>query len=888
MKITTPFNSTGCNRHPSAADWRPSTSPTSSGLVAYAARSTIALWDPEDPRLRGVRRVLKGHAETVNAVRWVRIPVYGEDGKQVGEEMVLVSGSGGVASEVGVWVQRHGEEGEEDDYDYIIGHMEKVRGSINDIASVSGPGGRKGCIVATAGADGAVSIWSLYSTRPSPSSSQSAQPTINLAHSQSLTTKPKFLPLTLSLSTLPDSNSNSSALILAAAGSTNSIQIYVSSHSQEPFSLRATLAGHENWVRSLAFTFEKPSGEEGGGGGGGSDLLLASASQDKYIRLWKVHHGGKSNITGGFGAVGAGRSALSNKVYRFTTTSANEAEKEYYSITFEALLVGHEDWIYTVKWRPTTPASPANVLQLLSASSDNSLSLWTPDPSTGIWLSTTRLGEISDQKGSSTAAGGAGGLWIGLFSPSGTHVAAIGRTGGWRLWGYDELQDRWTGKVAVTGHTRDVTGISWGGPRGDWLLSTSLDQTTRIWARWRKESGGGGGWHEMARPQIHGYDINCVSWLPRIGQKGKRKGGWQFVSGADEKLLRVFEEPRGVASLLARLTSAGSVGEGDVDDTNLASLPEGAEQPALGLSNKTLGAVGADPTSTGDSSPPLTNPLSLSTLPHPPLETHLSRHTLFPETSKLYGHGYELQAVASAHHTPIIATSSRASSTDHAVIRLFDTAQEREVKPPVKGGHALTVLGMEFSRDDGWLLSVSRDRSWAVYRRNPSAKEGDEGGAAYTLVARQPSKGGHTRVIWTGKWAPPGEEGGGGQEEGRVFATGSRDKSVKIWVRQHPQEDMYEWVCTRSIKFPTPVMAIDFLQERVRGKLVLAVGLESGEVEVYSGGEEGAWGKVGGVGEAGGAVREVRWRPTVDPEGGRMLAVAGEDGSVRVYEVGGL
>ena len=197
---------------------------------------------------------------------------------------------------------------------------------------------------------------------------------------------------------------------------------------------------------------------------------------------------------------------------------------------------------------------------------------------------------------------------------------------------------------------------------------------------------------------------------------------------------------------------------------------------------------------------------------------------------------------------------------------------------------------MEFSRDDGWLLSVSRDRSWAVYRRNPNAKEvGDEeGGAAYTLVARQPSKGGHIRVIWTGKWAPPGEEGQGGDGEGRVFATGSRDKSVKIWVRKQPREDIYEWVCTETIKFLAPVIAIDFLQEKVRGNLVLAVGLENGGVEVYSGREEGAWGKIGDVGEVGGAVREVRWRPTVDLEGGRMLAVAGEDGSVRVYEVGGL
>ncbi len=55
-----------------------------------------------------------------------------------------------------------------------------------------------------------------------------------------------------------------------------------------------SLQGHENWVRSLSFatytTLQKSSSssnkqdyrlQEG-------DLLLASGSQDKYVRLWKI------------------------------------------------------------------------------------------------------------------------------------------------------------------------------------------------------------------------------------------------------------------------------------------------------------------------------------------------------------------------------------------------------------------------------------------------------------------------------------------------------------------------------------------------------------------------------------------------------------------------
>jgi elongator complex protein 2 len=73
-----------------------------------------------------------------------------------------------------------------------------------------------------------------------------------------------------------------------------------------------------------------------------------------------------------------------------------------------------------------------------------------------------------------------------------------------------------------------------------------LDQTTRLfgeWVRWEGRS-----WHEMARPQIHGYDINAISTLPN----------WKFVSGADEKVLRVFQSSKATADLINRLSAAES------------------------------------------------------------------------------------------------------------------------------------------------------------------------------------------------------------------------------------------------------------------------------------------------------------------------------------------
>ena len=51
-------------------------------------------------------------------------------------------------------------------------------------------------------------------------------------------------------------------------------------------------------------------------------------------------------------------------------------------------------------------------------------------------------------------------------------------------------------------------------------------------------------WHEIARPQIHGYDLKCLAMINRF----------QFVSGADEKVLRVFSAPRNFVENFCAIT----------------------------------------------------------------------------------------------------------------------------------------------------------------------------------------------------------------------------------------------------------------------------------------------------------------------------------------------
>jgi elongator complex protein 2 len=642
-------------------------------------------------------------------------------------------------------------------------------------------------IFATGSADATVKIWKVVGDA------------VKLL--QTIKIAPRFFPLALALSPLREAPGS---LILAVAGTAAIVQLYVAdstSGETSDFKLQATLSGHEGWIRSLAFTHEYDCS--------GSDLLLSSASQDKYIRLWRVHQGRELPAAAAASSdhkLGAfpGKS-LSNKAHRFN------AQGTAYSATFEALLLGHEDWIYSTVWRPR-----GSTLQLLSASADNSLTIWEQDATSGVWVTVVRLGEISVQKGSTTATGSTGGFWTGLWSPSGETVVCLGRTGSWRLWNHDIQQDRWIQGVGISGHVQAITGIAWS-RRGDYLLSASSDQTTRLHAKWTR--GGEPTWHEMARPQIHGYDLNCIDTL----------GESKFVSGADEKLLRIFKEPKSVADLLQKLCAIKSSDDQD--------MPDAANMPVLGLSNKAIEVIDDDqePEAINGTDRDAIDPASIihkSTLDlsHPPLEDHLSRHTLWPEIEKLYGHGYEISALACSHDGALVATACKASSLEHAVIRIFETSDWHEIKPPLPA-HSLTVTRLRFSDDDACLLSVGRDRQWAVFGRGGEKGASQDGNAqdhgVFRLVVTNLK--GHARMILDAAWVPGGSKG---------FATAGREKLVKLWGREKQGDGSSEgeggFVCRSTIPEESPVTAVDFVDVVSKGgEAYLAVGTEAGRLTVY-------------------------------------------------------
>ena len=209
--------------------------------------------------------------------------------------------------------------------------------------------------------------------------------------------------------------------------------------------------------------------------------------------------------------------------------------------------------------------------------------------------------------------------------------------------------------------------------------------------------------------------------------------------------------------------------------------------------------------------------------------------TLWPETHKLYGHGNDAYALAACPFGTCLVSACKAQTAAAAEIRVWDCRVPQADLPCVQQlpGHTLTVTQLRFSPEGLFLLSVSRDRSFAIYARScqslswtPEGKEpqlGDEGTPVFVALGSRAKA--HERIIWSAAWAPGGD----------MFATGSRDKALKVWLFDTSAPAVPAKPAAVVAGLQAAVTAVTFAPRRSAvGGCVLAVGLENGDVELLS------------------------------------------------------
>ncbi|KVI05393.1 WD40 repeat-containing protein [Cynara cardunculus var. scolymus] len=679
----------GCNRVVNNVSWG------ACGLISFGSQNAVSIFCPQTAK---ILTTLPGHKASVNCTHWLPSSKFAFKAAAWEKHYLLSGDAEGV---IILWELSLAE----NKWRYVSQLLQSHKKGITCITAIVVS--QTEAIFASTSSDCVVNVW------------KTALPafggdcTITCLDSLSVSLKPL---VTLSLAELPGSTTH---LILAMGGLDNKIHLYCGEKTGQ-FVRACELKGHTDWIRSLDFSLPV-DGET-------YSLLLVSSSQDRGIHIWRM---ALCDSVGNFD-----KKKAENSLAYYIKGPVFLAGSFSYQVSLESLLIGHEDWVYSVEWQPSSLVDNSSYQpqSILSASMDKTMMIWQPERTTGIWVNVVTVGELSH-----SALGFYGGHW----SSNGDSILAHGYGGAFHLW-KNEF-DNWKPQKVPSGHFAAVTDIAWG-RSGEYLMSVSHDQTTRIFASWLNEANSNGDetWHEIARPQVHGHDINCLAII-------QGKGNHRVVSGAEEKVARVFEAP---LSFLKTLNHATSQLHDPSDD-----LQVDVQVLASSETTDRSGSEGFDTLETIPDAVP-------SVLTEPPIEEQLAWHTLWPESHKLYGHGNELFSLCCDHGGKLVASSC-----------------------------PISISGGNMAMGDGT----------------------DQ--ISYQLLTRQEA---HKRIVWACSWNPFGYQ----------FATGSRDKTVKIWGVQNDQSVQQLATLPTFKSSVTALSWIGLQQQNNDG--VVAIGMENGLIELWS------------------------------------------------------
>lgn len=537
-------------------------------------------------------------------------------------------------------------------------------------------------------------------------------------------------------------------------------------------------SGHEDWIRSIDVLEVN------------NDLMILTGAQDNYARIWKLTFKTNSQLKQNKLDVLNIKEGLIEMEQQVIFINENIS----FFVNLESVLAGHEGWVYSVQFFKNLD----NKIGIITCSIDKSIIIWYQEEN-GLWMDTHRIGEMG---------GGNLGFLGGKISKNGSTLISQGFQGSFHTWYIKRISenDNIEQEITFSGHFREVKDIAWS-PQGEFLFSVSADQTTRVHAPWMEN--GKIRWNEMGRVQIHGYDLTSIAVISK----------YKIATGAEEKVVRILS------------TTEDFIKKYCLSETNdeflrskkyyflflyyyllFLGLPKGASIPSLGLSNKAVFNNTREETYESN---------KIYKQNRPPFEEDLMQNTLWPEVNKFYGHGFEIFALDASSDGKLLASSCRATSSQHAEIIIWDIETAKEIQR--LKGHNLTVTDLKFSPDNNYLLSTSRDRTWCLFKKSDPNK------MHFDLDVKPDKKAVfHTRIIWSCDWT----------FDSKLFATCSRDGTIAIWIKDGDEIDILKgWRLFGKTELKNEsITSISFLKKFYRNnknEYLLAAGLESGKIVIF-------------------------------------------------------
>ena len=104
---------------------------------------------------------------------------------------------------------------------------------------------------------------------------------------------------------------------------------------------------HQNWVRAIDIVWDA----------GRKRMVMATASQDRYVRVWSLKEEEKGGLSG---------------LDAYAPKPRLQLGARTVVVVCEGLLAGHEDWVHGARFH----RSDRGVLTLLTSSMDRTMLLW--------------------------------------------------------------------------------------------------------------------------------------------------------------------------------------------------------------------------------------------------------------------------------------------------------------------------------------------------------------------------------------------------------------------------------------------------------------------------------------------------------------------------------